>query len=189
MPSRIAASRRLHLFATALFLALPNVSPAHDIPNDVTVQMFVKPEGGRLRVLVRAPLKAMRDMEFPKRGPGYLDLARTGPLLPDAATLWLANFIDVYEDDRKLPGPRVAATLVSLESDKSFASYDEALAHVTGVKLPADTDVYWNQVMLDALLSIRFGPINPNSRSIPALHDWACAWSPCFDSRQQRRNM
>jgi len=151
MPSRIAASRTVRLFTTALFLVLPNATSAHDIPNDVTVQMFVKPADGRLRILVRAPLKAMRDMDFPKRGPGYLDLARTDPLLTDAATLWLANFIDIYEGDRKLPSPRVAATLASLESDKSFASYEQALAHITGMKLPADTDVYWNQVMLDAL--------------------------------------
>jgi hypothetical protein len=151
MPSRIAVSRTLRLFATALFVALPQASSAHDIPNDVTVQMFVKPSGNRLRVLVRAPLKAMRDMEFPKRGPGYLDLARTAPLLPDAATLWIANFIDLYEGDRKLPGAHVASTQISLESDKSFSSYEDALAHITGVKLPADIDVYWNQVMLDAL--------------------------------------
>ena len=151
MPSRIAASRTVHLFATALFFALPIATTAHDIPNDVTVQMFVKPADGRLHILVRAPLKAMRDMDFPKRGPGYLDLARTDPLLTDAATLWLANFIDIYEGDRKLPSPRVAATLVSLESDKSFASYEQAMAHITGIKLPAETDVYWNQVMLDAL--------------------------------------
>jgi len=144
MPSRIA-------FAATLFLALPGASSAHDIPNDVTVQIFVKPAGDRLRVLVRTPLKTMRDMEFPKRGPGYLDLARIDPMLPDAATLWLANFIDLYEDDRKLPGARIAATMVSLESDKSFASYEEALAHVTGAKLPANMDVYWNQMMLDAL--------------------------------------
>jgi hypothetical protein len=152
MPGRVAVSRTLRLFPAVLFLALPMALSAHDIPNDVTVQMFVKPSGDRLRILVRAPLKAMRDMEFPKRGPGYLDLARVDPLLPDATTLWIANFIDLYEGDRKLPSPRVAATLVSLESDKSFASYDEALGHVTGAKLPADMDVYWNQVMLDALL-------------------------------------
>src|SRR6267154_4378490 len=151
MPSRIAASRTVHLSATALFFALPIATTAHDIPNDVTVQMFVKPADGRLHILVRAPLKAMRDMDFPKRGPGYLDLARIDPLLTDAATLWLANFIDIYEGDRKLPSPRVAAKLVSLESDKSFASYEQAMAHITGIKLPADTDVYWNQVMLDAL--------------------------------------
>jgi hypothetical protein len=151
MPSRIAVSRTLRLFTTALFLAFPNASSGHDIPNDVTVQMFVQPAGDRLRVLVCAPLKAMRDMEFPKRGPGYLDLARIDPLLADAATLWLANFIDIYEGDRKLPSPRVTATLVSLESDKSFASYEEALSHVTGSKLPVSTDVYWNQVTLDAL--------------------------------------
>jgi HupE / UreJ protein len=151
MPGRVAVSLTLRLFATALFVALPQSSSAHDIPNDVTVQMFVKPEGDRLRVLVRVPLKAMRDMEFPKRGPGYLDLSRIGPLLPDAATLWIANFIDIYEGDRKLPAAHVAATQVSLESDRSFSAYQEALAHVTAVKLPADMDVYWNQVMLDAL--------------------------------------
>jgi len=146
MPSRIAA-----FSATALLLALPNSVSAHDIPNDVTVQIFVKPAGDRLRILVRTPLKAMRDMEFPKRGPGYLDLTRIDPLLQDAATLWLANFMDLYEGDRKLPSAHVAATQISLESDKSFASYEEAMAHVTGAKLPTGTDVYWNQVMLDAL--------------------------------------
>jgi len=45
MPSRIAA-----FSATALLLALPNSVSAHDIPNDVTVQTFVKPDGNRLRL-------------------------------------------------------------------------------------------------------------------------------------------
>ena len=49
MPSRIAASRTLRLFTAALFLALPNASSGHDIPNDVTVQMFVQPAGDRRR--------------------------------------------------------------------------------------------------------------------------------------------
>jgi hypothetical protein len=32
----------------------------------------VKPAGERLTVLVRAPLEAMQDIEFPLIGPGYL---------------------------------------------------------------------------------------------------------------------
>ena len=134
----------------ALFLASP-FAAAHDIPNDVQVQAFLKPEAEHLHLLLRVPLKAMRDIDFPKRGPGYLDLERTAPLLPDAAMLWIGNVIELYEDDVPLRRPRVIATHLSLESDRSFASYEEALAHVTGATLPLDTDVYWNQVMLDVL--------------------------------------
>ena len=55
---------------------------AHDIPSDVTVQAFVRPEGNSLKLLVRVPLKAMRDVNFPVRGPGYLDLASAEQLSP-----------------------------------------------------------------------------------------------------------
>jgi hypothetical protein len=124
---------------------------AHDIPNDVTVQAFLKPSGDRAHLLVRVPLKAMRDIVFPEKGTGYLDLERVPPLLPDAAVLWISDFIDLYEGDTRLPKPKVVATQISLESDRSFADYDTALAHVTGQPLPADTNVVWNQVMLDVL--------------------------------------
>jgi len=138
---------RLLMIALAAALA----AGAHDIPNDVTVQAFLKPEGQRLRLLVRAPMKAMRDVEFPQKGPGYLDLARTGPFLADAATLWIADAIAIYENDTRLPRPQVVATMVSLESDRSFATYEDALAHVSGARLPDATNVVWNQTMLDVL--------------------------------------
>src|SRR5579864_3297907 len=98
----------------AAILALASVAVAHDIPNDVTVQSFFKPSGQRLRLLVRVPLKAMRDIDFPERGPGYLDLSRVDPLLPGAAILWLGNFIDVYEGDTRLPRPEVVETRLSV---------------------------------------------------------------------------
>src|SRR5262245_50991624 len=56
---------------------------AHDIPADITIQSFLKPEGQTLHFLLRVPLKAMRDVEFPKRGPGYLDMDRADPYLRD----------------------------------------------------------------------------------------------------------
>src|SRR5262247_2787633 len=135
----------------AMVFALSYAVLAHDIPNDVTVQMFMKPEGERLRLLVRAPLRACRDVDFPKRGPGYLDLARAGDSLREAATVWISDAIQIYEGASKLPNPSVVEARVSLESDRSFASYEEALARVTGARLPDDTDLYWNQGLLDVL--------------------------------------
>jgi HupE/UreJ protein len=154
----------------ALILALPYGVAAHEIPNDVAVQAYVKPEGERLYLLVRVPLKAMSDIEFPERGQGYLDLARADALLPGAATLWLSDFMDVYESDARLPKPRVVETRVSLPSDKSFASYAEALAHVRGPKLADDANVYWDQVLFDVLLEY---PIH-SDRSPFSLH-WGLA--------------
>src|SRR5437762_630655 len=143
---------RIHgLLVAALFLFLPFFARAHDIPNDVTVQMFVKPEGTHLHLLVRVPLKAMRDISFPQRGPGYLDIERAAVLLPGAARLWIAGFFETYEGGALLPNPQVVSTRISLPSDFSFASYEQALAHVTGPPLPHSTDVAWDQTMLDVL--------------------------------------
>jgi len=139
-------------FLMTLVLLLPRWAFAHDIPNDVTVQAFVKPAGEHLSLLVRVPLNAMRDTEFPERGPGYLDLERAETSFREAATVWIANAVELYENDTRLPNPQIVDVRASLESDKSFASYDEALAHTTGARLANDVQVYWNQVMLDVLL-------------------------------------
>ena len=127
---------------------------AHDIPADVTVQVFVKPEGTRLRVLVRAPLQAMRDMDYPRpraaTNADLLDLARADATLRDAATLWISDYLDLYENGQTLPAPRVASVRAALQSDKSFASYDEALAHLSAPGLP-QTEFFWSQGLLDVL--------------------------------------
>jgi hypothetical protein len=146
-------TRFLTVVTVCILAAIAGVS-AHDIPNDVTIQSFVKPEGNRLRVLVRVPLAAMRDMDYPRRGAknsGLLDVARADSTLRDAATLWVGDSLDIYEDDTKLAYPRVAEVRASLESDRSFATYDEALAHFTGPRLPDDTELVWTQGLLDIL--------------------------------------
>jgi hypothetical protein len=135
-------------------LALAGAAPifAHDIPSSVTVLAFVKPEGHRLSLVMRVPLESMRDVNFPLTGPGYLDLARAEPLLADATKLWLANEIELYENDAKLGAPQIVATRVSLPSDRSFASYVTALAHTTGERLAPETQLMWKQAMLDVVL-------------------------------------
>jgi hypothetical protein len=149
------AARRVAVLVAAAVLVWPSAPAAHDIPADVLVQAFVKAEGSRLHLLVRAPLRAMLDIDFPQRGPGYLDLAQADAALRDAATLWIADNVELYEGEMRLEAPRVVEARVSLPSDRSFASYEEALAHVTGARLPADTLIYWNQGMLDVLLEYR----------------------------------
>ena len=140
------------LIMAVLVGALAGAAAAHDIPSEVRIQAFVKPSGARLELLVRVPLLAMREVDFPKRGPGYLDLARADDALTTAARLWIADSIELYENDLRLEKPRVVAARVSLASDRSFASYEEALAHIKGPRLPDSMDLYWNQQLLDVLL-------------------------------------
>ncbi len=134
-----------------VFVLGSSAPAAHEIPADVTVQVFIKPEGARLRLLVRAPLAAMRDVNFPTRGPGYLDLPRADAQLRTAAMLWLAGSIRVLEGPARLPEPTLAAVRVSLPSDRSFVGYDDALAHFGAAPLAPDTEIVWNQALLDVL--------------------------------------
>ena len=62
--------------AICVMAAIGSGAVAHEIPNDVKLNVFFKPAGNRLLVLVRAPLAAMNEAEVPTRGPGYIDLAR-----------------------------------------------------------------------------------------------------------------
>src|SRR5437870_265637 len=98
---RIVRPRVIAGLVAALILIPQFRSAAHDIPNDVTVQAFLKPEGQTLHMIVRVPLRACRDVDFPMRGPGYLDLARADASLRDAATLWISDNVELYEGDTR----------------------------------------------------------------------------------------
>ena len=130
----------------------PARASAHDIPSRVTVLAFVKPEGGRLTLVLRAPLEAMRDVQWPDRGLGYLDLTRAEPLARDAAQLWIAQFIKVYENGAPLPDARVLATRISLPSDRSFTSFETAVARVLGPPLDHSIELPWQQAAIDVVL-------------------------------------
>jgi hypothetical protein len=125
---------------------------AHEIPADVTVHVLVKPEGRTLRMLIRAPLEAMRDVIFPTRDPGFLELSRAAPSIRTAAETWIANGVRAYENGQALPGASISAVQISLPSDRSFDTWDQALAHVTGPSLPIETELLWTQARLDVLL-------------------------------------
>jgi len=145
-------------FAAIIMLltcALASRAAAHDIPTDVRINAFVKPAGDRLELLIRAPLAAMIEVDFPTRGPGYLDLSRADQALRGAAKLYLIDNITVYENNVPLAAPRILYARVSLPSDRSFTSFEQARAHLTGPPLADNLDLYWNQQLLDVVLEYK----------------------------------
>ncbi len=133
--------RRLVTTLAATLLAvvlLPLYMAAHDIPSDIRIQMFVKPEGQTLHLLVRVPLASINDISWPELQPGVLDLSRAETALRQATSTAIVDVIDVYENGRKLE-PRVAAVRASIPADRSFDAYDRALAHITAPPRPDET--------------------------------------------------
>ena len=152
---RLHAMRRPAVFVLAALALLHASAPpldAHDVPSRVALMAFVKPEPGHLRIVLRAPLEAMRDINWPEKGLGYLDLAKAAPLARDAAQQWIADYIQVYENGSPLAGPTIAATRISLPSERTFAGYASAVAATTGAPLPASVEIPWQQALIDVVL-------------------------------------
>lgn len=136
--------------AIAIFAGEPVA--AHEIPTDVVVRMLARADADRFQVLVRVPLRSMRDVEVPEFGPGYLDIEALAPQLADIAAQWITPFVTVSEDGVPLPVSPPAATQISLPSDDSFSGFATALARVRE-SLPANDDrLVWDQVLFDVLL-------------------------------------
>ena len=151
---RIAASALLSrcvswvaLFALALLPRLVSANGA-DLPPEINLQGFLKVEEGHLRLVVRVPLSLLSTLGLPKRGPGYLDLARIDDSLMKAAAL-AGRQIELFEDSTPLV-PTTREARIAVLSDRSFQSYDTALAHLRGPRLPIETDLFWNQGFFDA---------------------------------------
>ncbi|HYA18722.1 MAG TPA: HupE/UreJ family protein, partial [Bryobacteraceae bacterium] len=117
----------------------------------MTITAFLKPAGQHMQLLIRVPLVAMNEIQFPVRSNGYIDIGGAGTMLPGVARNWIANSIDIYEGDTRLALPQVLDVRVAMPSDKSFASFDEAMSHLARPQA-AELDTYWNQAWIDARL-------------------------------------
>lgn len=136
------------VLALLLALTLQAIPAAHDIPDEIVVQSYVRPQQNQLQVLLRIPLLAVADANFPKDGTGYLALPYIDAALREAANQ-ISNGIVFLEGDERLTRYEMANARISLPADRSFDSYDGALARVRGAKLPDATQVYYNQGFLD----------------------------------------
>jgi hypothetical protein len=149
------------LLATALLIGLlpalllaPGAARAHDVAEQLRLHAIVRVGGdGTLQVLLRVPLELLLNVDLPKRGNGYLDLARVDDATPRALQALAKGFV-LSDGGRPLPLLR-GETRIALPSDRAFESFERALAAVRGERLSASTDVYWNQGYYDALLEYR----------------------------------
>lgn len=106
-----------------------------------------------MRALVRLPLEAVRDVDFPAVEGGYLDIERLAPRLPGLAQIWVGDVLGVFEDGVTAGKPRIVGTQISMESDRSFATFDLAAAHLRE-PLPLNTErLFWKQVLFDVELA------------------------------------
>ncbi|MEW5915608.1 MAG: HupE/UreJ family protein [Gemmatimonadota bacterium] len=135
---------------------------AHEIPRSATVLAFVKADGNTLHVLVRVPLTSMRDVTFPTRPLGYLDLPGTTPLLQNLVQQWIVDYVEFYANDSLVGPPHIAATRVSLPSDRSFASFETALGNFAAPSLSPDIDLPPEQALLDVWL--QYSIPSPNAK-------------------------
>ena len=127
---------------------------AHDAPAQVTVHLHLRAVGDKMRILVRMPLEAVRDVDFPVIEGGYFDVARAAPQLAGLAKIWVADPVVLYENGAALPAGRVIATQISMQSDRSFATYEQAEAHLQQ-PLPANSEkLFWKQVFFDVALEV-----------------------------------
>jgi hypothetical protein len=131
----------------AVLVAAPAAAPAHDIPDQIVLNGFVRPDGQALHFVARIPLVMLTGMDLPKRGPGYLALDRIEEGLQGAIAA-TAREIELFEDGAALRHGRAVAR-ISLPSDRSFESYEAALASIEGPPLANSETVFWNQGYFD----------------------------------------
>jgi hypothetical protein len=110
---------------------------AHEVPLRVAAVVHVAPAPGRVELLVRVPLDAMRDVEFPRRGAGALDLRAAGPALREAAQLWVIDALRLTARGRPLGAPTLLGVRALPPADRRFDALASARAAV------ADTAIAW----------------------------------------------
>jgi len=142
----------LRLMLALLLFACLDRAHGHELPERVSIRMIALLGQDSLDVMVRAPLEAMRDVDFPLTPEGYLVLDEARPYLEDAAGLWLIDSLRIRERGRPLE-PLRAQLRVSLPGDRAFASADTARRHFAAPPLAPDTRIFWRQAALDLRLS------------------------------------
>jgi len=120
------------------------------VPENVDVRVFARVESGRLELLVRVPLDAVKNIQSSARATdGYLDLTALQTGLRGMSQDWIAQCFEVDENGVPVTNPKIVAVQISANSDHSFNSYAEAFAHLHGPGLPPQAQVVSDQVWLD----------------------------------------
>ena len=127
---------------------------AHEIPNDVKVQSFLKQEEQGITLFIRVPLSSMKEVEFPLVNNLYLDIPNIKPSLQQAAELWFVDNLKMTQDQQALTQVSVKSARISLPSNRAFISYEQALTHVRSDQWDLPSQLVWNQQYLDVEIEV-----------------------------------
>jgi hypothetical protein len=129
------------------------VTQAHEVPDRVNINVFVKPEQDRLVILVRIPANALIDYLLPTLPEGnWVDLAHADSLAAQGANVWIADLLSFRENDKQLQRPQLVALRLSRVNDPAFRTFDDALARINGAPLSPETLALQEQLSVDAVL-------------------------------------
>lgn len=131
-------------------VVLPKSLMADEIPLRVAVQAFVKADNDRLNVLMRVPMDALVEAQFPLRGEvGFVIFSQALGAMESAANNEILNAIQLFEGERLLQSATLEAVRIALPSDRSFVNYESARSNIYSASLPDTTDLYYRQGFLD----------------------------------------
>jgi hypothetical protein len=143
---------RLRLAAWCLLAcaaACAQVASAHEFKLDAVINAFVKIEPGEAQLVVRAPLYLFKSAKFPVNNV-EIDVDKSAPALERAMASYQQS-ITLFENGKPLVASHATGRL-SLPSDRSFESYEEASRQVAE-PLERDTKIYIDQGYVDARIT------------------------------------
>lgn len=160
---RAVAQAVTRLACVGSLLAVPAAGPlsAHEIPARAVVTIHVVRTADTLRLWVRAPLEAMRDVTFPTLGDGTLDSRRLGPALHEAAVLWIAPALGFRGVTGARREPAVLAARVAVPTDRSFDALDALRQHFAAEPLDTAPGLRAAGAWLDVALVLDVPPNEP----------------------------
>lgn len=133
--------------------AYAQLANAHEFKLDAVINAFVKIDPGEAQLVVRAPLYLFKSARFPVDNI-EIDVDKSAPALQRALAA-IQQDITLFEDGRPLVASHATARL-SLPSDRSFETYEEASRHVAE-PLERGTSIYIDQGYVDARISYAIG--------------------------------
>ncbi|HSB77993.1 MAG TPA: HupE/UreJ family protein [Candidatus Methylomirabilis sp.] len=116
------------VFAFVTAVSIPGSAGAHNISGGMVMNAFVKLERSRAHLVIRVPVRLLAEMSIPVDVTGALGPERGGSAISRALTA-ITEGITIQERGVPLV-PMEAVGRLTLSSDRTFESYEEAVAHV-----------------------------------------------------------
>jgi hypothetical protein len=146
-------SRLLAGWLLACVASWAQIAHAHEFKLDAVINAFVKIEPREAQLVIRAPLYLFKSVRFPVNNI-EIDVDKSASAL-ERALAAIQQDITLFENERPLVASHATARL-SLPSDRSFESYEQAASHVAE-PLERGTSIYVDQGYVDARITYPIG--------------------------------